>query len=95
MKYLSVVGLWVLVALLVVVGIIPGLLALLIGRSDYTTRVVRSTNRAGAAVLGWDGSNGISHECGKSGCLFCRLLCPILSFLLEEANHCEKEANRL
>lgn len=63
--------------------------------------IVRTMDQLLAAMLpfGWSGRRTVSNECGnemKSGkpCWFCRLLCPVLAWALQEP-HCEKEADHV
>lgn len=84
--------LWVLFAIAALGGLVLGLLAALLGHTDYTGRVFRAMDRMTAVVLAvGDGSRTVSAECGTSNCRFCRALCAVLSVILEP-DHCGKEA---
>lgn len=84
---------WLALLLVNVAGFAIGLFALVLSPS-YGARIFRTQNRSAAAVLGFSGDHAVSHECGKSDCRFCKLLCPFLSWALDDENHCEKEAAR-
>lgn len=92
MKYLAIPLIWLLLLLVLAAGFVVGLFALLVAPS-YGARIFRTQNRAAAAVLGFSGEHAVSHECGKSRCLFCRAVCRVLSVILEP-DHCAKEAQR-
>jgi hypothetical protein len=58
----------------------------------YAGNLLKAKDKELAGVLGWDGKNTVSKECGRdSSCRFCRIVCKILHYVLEP-NHCEKEA---
>lgn len=59
--------------------------------ADYISRIWRQLDRLLAVMLGWDGAKSVSAECGDSDCRFCRILCRILSVLLEP-DHCKRWA---
>jgi hypothetical protein len=91
---------WLLFILAGVAGLVTGLLALPFKKTRrYTGDLVHAQDCAAAAFLGWSGERTISKECGlelqfaEKPCLFCKLLCPVLSFLLE-SEHCKKEIVR-
>lgn len=56
----------------------------------YFERVLIAMDRVLAAVLGWSGRNTVSYECGRSSCVFCRVLCALLNKL--KPNHCVEAA---
>ena len=58
---------------------------------DYASNLVKTLDRVGAALLGWNGNKTISWECGRSDCLFCNVICKILDVVLEK-DHCKKES---
>jgi hypothetical protein len=94
-RALTVVIVWFLICLVVLIGLPLGLGALAIMQTRYASRVMRMTNRTAATVFGWDGEHGISHQCGKSECLGCRLLCAALTWLLyEPEGHCKTQAQK-
>lgn len=93
-KAVTVLVLWFLLAALGALAPVVGLLFALGGNSTQTGRIMRATNRHFASMLGWDGTHGVSHECGDSRGLFCKLLCPVLSVLLNDPDHCRRERER-
>jgi hypothetical protein len=90
---------WLLFVVAGVAGLITGLLALPFKRTRrYTSDLVHAQDCAAAAFLGWSGERTISKECGLElqqdrPCRFCRLLCSVLSRVLE-SDHCRKEVSR-
>jgi hypothetical protein len=69
---------------------VAGVIALCFGRTTYLSRICRAMDALLAALLGWDGRSTVSKECGASDCRFCRVLCRVLSALLER-DHCARE----
>lgn len=90
-KVLTVLVLWAVLALLVVLGPVIGRLAILVGKPQYAENNANATNRAAATVFGWNGDDGISHECGRSECWACAWLCAALSWLLDDPDHCKRK----
>lgn len=93
MKLLALPLIWLGLLLVVLAGFVVGLPCLVLAPS-YGARIFRMYNRTAAAVFGWSGEHGVSHECGKSGCVFCRLLCRALGWMLGDPEHCEREAKQ-
>lgn len=93
MKPLALPLIWLALLAVVLAGFLVGLPCLLLAPS-YGARIFRMYNRTAAAVFGWSGEHGISHECGRSGCVLCKALCRLLGILLSDPEHCAKEAAR-
>jgi hypothetical protein len=89
LKYVVVLALWILFLLAIFCGFLFGLLALPFN-SGYTSRNLRAHDRAAAAFLGWSGDRTVSKECAQSNCRFCKILCAILSVVLEP-EHCKRQ----
>lgn len=88
--------LWALFAVVALAGFALGVAAAALGSAEsihYAARVFRAMDRLAAVVLDvGDGSRTVSAECGRSECRFCRVLCAVLSVILEP-DHCRKEGN--
>jgi len=83
MKYITVVVLCIIFSLAAMISGVWGLFF-------NTAHIFKAQDRLLAAMLGWDGKETVSRECGKSECRFCKIICKLLHKFLEP-NHCEKE----
>lgn len=99
MRYLALPAIWFLFWL---GGIVAPAVALVRGLLTWSSSPISETlhaqNRVAATVLGFDGKRTISAECGlrlreNPDCQPCRALCKVLSEVLDDDPHCEKEAS--
>lgn len=106
MKYVTVIALMLIFSVLALISgpiallaVAFGLLLYLLGNPaadvlfTYASNIAKTLDRTGAALFGWNGNKTISWECGRSDCLFCKVICSILNVILEP-DHCKKEADR-
>lgn len=91
-RYVSVLVIWILFVIVQPIAFLAGIVAVLIGRTEYAERIMKAQNKATAAFFGFEGDEGVSRECGKRKCRLCRALCKALSWALDEDKHCEREA---
>jgi hypothetical protein len=95
MKYLALPIIWFLFYL---AGIVAPFTALLRALLTFSPKPISDTfhaeNRVAATVVGFNGEETISSACGKSTCRWCRYLCALLSWALDDNRHCEREADR-
>lgn len=99
MKYFSAIVLALIFVLSTRYSWVPLIGYLFLFKFTQVGNIVRAMDALLAAMLpfGWSGRNTVSNECGnelKAGtpCRFCRVLCSILSRVLE-TNHCQKNAS--
>lgn len=92
MRYISVFIIWILFWLAGIIALPVALLFGLFGKTKYASDVFHAQNRTAAAFIGFGGDNTISRECGERGT--CVLLCKILSWALQDPEHCKNELNR-
>jgi hypothetical protein len=69
------------------------LVALLLGKARYASRVVHAMDCQLAAQLGYDGRSTVSKECGRQHerTTFCRRICRWLDWADE--GHCTREGS--
>lgn len=94
MRYVALPVIWLLFWLGGIVAPPVAILRALVTRdSTPITHAFHAHNRLAATVLGFDGEETISRECGRrlSTCALCRRLCAVLSRVLDR-QHCENEA---
>lgn len=94
LRVMVVLGLWFLELVVLIIALPYAILRSPFDKGQYASNLAKAVNRAAAAAFGWSGEHGVSHECGTSACRFCRILCEILSVILLDKNHCQKEADK-
>lgn len=100
MKYIALLVIWVLFWIAGIFAPLASVLRAAFTRSSSpVSDTLHAQNRVAATVLGFDGTATISKECGRrllngKNCFWCRRLCALLSKLLRDDPHCEKEAGK-
>jgi hypothetical protein len=98
LNYFTVIILYVVFGVLAALAAPVGLIgALALWDAHYLSNVSRSMDALLASMLGWSGRNTVSNECGMqvvagSPCRFCRVLCAVLSVVLE-TDHCRRNGS--